>query len=249
MNDKQARERAVRIGQKQEVIIYRFIMKDTIEEKIYHRQLFKQFMSHKILQNPEFREFFRKSDLKDLFEMPDEIRNPMKRKRPVKTILQRLIEKQKKVESENTPTAITYNIPVEKVRVSRKMRKRDRKFRRYYEKIKREFKTYENIQQGSKIRNTTLGVELEEKTNNKMEKMFIDKLFLGDEIGLTKVHHDVADYRVTTKEMENEMLQNANEIASKAIKKLLEGRNKYFTGEGESNIYIYIYIIRYYKRK
>ena len=47
-----------------------------------------------------------------------------------------------------------------------------------------------------------------------MEKMFIDKLFLGDEIGFTKVHHDVADYRVTMKELENEMLQNANEIAS-----------------------------------
>ena len=140
MNDKQARERAVRIGQKQEVIIYRFIMKDTIKEKIYHRQLFKQFMSPKILQNPEFREFFRKSDLKDLFEMPDEIRNPMKHKKPVKTILQRLIEKQKKVESEHTPIATTYNIPVEIVRVIRKMRKRDRKFRRYYEKIKREFK-------------------------------------------------------------------------------------------------------------
>ena len=37
--DVQARERAWRIGQKREVVIYRFITSGTIEEKVYHRQV------------------------------------------------------------------------------------------------------------------------------------------------------------------------------------------------------------------
>lgn len=35
----QARERAWRIGQKREVVIYRLITSGTIEEKVYHRQV------------------------------------------------------------------------------------------------------------------------------------------------------------------------------------------------------------------
>jgi DNA excision repair protein ERCC-6 len=37
MNDLQATDRALRIGQKRDVTIYRFIVDDSIEEKIYHR--------------------------------------------------------------------------------------------------------------------------------------------------------------------------------------------------------------------
>ena len=37
--DVQARERAWRIGQKREVVIYRLITSGTIEEKVYHRQV------------------------------------------------------------------------------------------------------------------------------------------------------------------------------------------------------------------
>ena len=37
MVDIQATDRALRIGQQREVAIYRFIVDDTIEEKIYHR--------------------------------------------------------------------------------------------------------------------------------------------------------------------------------------------------------------------
>lgn len=49
MVDVQATERALRIGQKREVTIYRFVVDDTIEEKIYHRQIFKKFMADKVL--------------------------------------------------------------------------------------------------------------------------------------------------------------------------------------------------------
>merc|ERR1712093_336923 len=50
--DIQARERAWRLGQKKEVTIYRLMTAGTIEEKIYHRQIFKQFLTNKILKDP-----------------------------------------------------------------------------------------------------------------------------------------------------------------------------------------------------
>ena len=46
--DMQARERAWRIGQKREVTVYRLITSGTIEEKVYHRQIYKQFLTNKV---------------------------------------------------------------------------------------------------------------------------------------------------------------------------------------------------------
>eukprot|EP00349_Pseudokeronopsis_sp_Brazil_P010367 CAMPEP_0202980174 /NCGR_PEP_ID=MMETSP1396-20130829/86143_1 /ASSEMBLY_ACC=CAM_ASM_000872 /TAXON_ID= /ORGANISM="Pseudokeronopsis sp., Strain Brazil" /LENGTH=269 /DNA_ID=CAMNT_0049719973 /DNA_START=448 /DNA_END=1258 /DNA_ORIENTATION=- len=68
--DVQATERALRIGQKREVAIYRFVVDDTIEEKIYHRQIFKKYLSDKILQDPSKRRLFEKSNLHELFDPP-----------------------------------------------------------------------------------------------------------------------------------------------------------------------------------
>lgn len=45
----QARERAWRIGQQKEVTVYRLITGGTIEEKVYHRQVYKQFLTNKVL--------------------------------------------------------------------------------------------------------------------------------------------------------------------------------------------------------
>ena len=46
--DMQARERAWRIGQSRPVTIYRLITSGTIEEKVYHRQIYKQFLTNKV---------------------------------------------------------------------------------------------------------------------------------------------------------------------------------------------------------
>ncbi|KKY15630.1 putative dna repair protein rhp26 [Phaeomoniella chlamydospora] len=70
--DLQARERAWRLGQKREVTIYRLMTAGTIEEKIYHRQIFKQFLTNKILRDPKQRQTFHMSDLHDLFSLGDE---------------------------------------------------------------------------------------------------------------------------------------------------------------------------------
>lgn len=69
--DVQARERAWRLGQKRDVLIYRLMTAGTIEEKIYHRQIFKQFLTNKILQDPKQRRFFKMNDLHDLFTLDD----------------------------------------------------------------------------------------------------------------------------------------------------------------------------------
>src|SRR6201999_1383557 len=70
--DIQARERAWRLGQKREVEIYRLMTAGTIEEKIYHRQIFKQFLTNKILKDPKQRQTFQLKDLHDLFSLGNE---------------------------------------------------------------------------------------------------------------------------------------------------------------------------------
>ncbi|KAI1935954.1 DNA repair protein rhp26 [Ophidiomyces ophidiicola] len=67
--DLQARERAWRLGQKREVTIYRLMTAGTIEEKIYHRQIFKQFLTNKILRDSKQRQTFQMGDLHDLFTL------------------------------------------------------------------------------------------------------------------------------------------------------------------------------------
>ncbi|QLQ82578.1 hypothetical protein HG537_0H03410 [Torulaspora globosa] len=70
--DMQARERAWRIGQKREVSIYRLMVAGSIEEKIYHRQIFKQFLTNKILSDPKQKRFFKINELHDLFSLGGE---------------------------------------------------------------------------------------------------------------------------------------------------------------------------------
>ncbi|KAI0180328.1 SNF2 family N-terminal domain-containing protein [Hypoxylon sp. FL1284] len=67
--DVQARERAWRLGQKKEVTIYRLMTAGTIEEKIFHRQIFKQFLSNKVLKDPKQRTTFHLHDMHDLFTL------------------------------------------------------------------------------------------------------------------------------------------------------------------------------------
>jgi len=69
--DAQARERAWRIGQKKDVTVYRLITSGTIEEKMFHRQIFKHYLTNKILADPKQRMQFKYSDMRDLFTLGD----------------------------------------------------------------------------------------------------------------------------------------------------------------------------------
>lgn len=46
-----------------------FIYKGTIEEKIYHRQIFKTFLTNKILKDPKQQRFFKSNDMHELFTL------------------------------------------------------------------------------------------------------------------------------------------------------------------------------------
>lgn len=67
--DAQARERAWRLGQTKPVTIYRFVCAGTIEEKIYHRQIFKQALTNRVLADPKQRRLFTRSELAELFTL------------------------------------------------------------------------------------------------------------------------------------------------------------------------------------
>ncbi|XP_005992961.3 DNA excision repair protein ERCC-6-like [Latimeria chalumnae] len=70
--DAQAVDRAYRIGQKENVVIYRLITCGTVEEKIYRRQVFKDSLIRQTTgdkKNP-FR-YFTKQELKELFILED----------------------------------------------------------------------------------------------------------------------------------------------------------------------------------
>lgn len=67
--DIQARERSWRLGQKRQVEIYRLMSAGTIEEKIYHRQIFKQFLTNRVLRDPKKQQTFQMTDLHDLFTL------------------------------------------------------------------------------------------------------------------------------------------------------------------------------------
>ncbi|CAF4505336.1 unnamed protein product, partial [Rotaria sp. Silwood2] len=85
--DMQARERAWRIGQTKNVTIYRLLTSGTIEEKIYHRQIFKQFLTNRVLQDPKQRRFFKSNDLHELFRYDDDNNNDSDDERTETSIL------------------------------------------------------------------------------------------------------------------------------------------------------------------
>ena len=75
--DSQARERCWRIGQERDVVIYRLITMGTIEEKMYHRQIFKHFLANKILKDPKQQRFFKSKDMHDLFTLTGTLSVPI----------------------------------------------------------------------------------------------------------------------------------------------------------------------------
>ena len=71
--DSQSKERCYRLGQQRDVTIYRLIVRGSIEEKIYQRQIYKQFLTDKVLKDPNSSRCFSEKDLKNLFSLSDEV--------------------------------------------------------------------------------------------------------------------------------------------------------------------------------
>ncbi|KAJ8906383.1 hypothetical protein NDN08_002876 [Rhodosorus marinus] len=69
--DAQAVDRAYRIGQTRNVLVYRMITCGTIEEKIYKKQVFKGGLAKTATQEERTRGFFSKTELSDVFTLHD----------------------------------------------------------------------------------------------------------------------------------------------------------------------------------
>ncbi|KAL5704507.1 DNA helicase [Ranunculus cassubicifolius] len=70
--DNQSVDRAYRIGQMKDVIVYRLMTCGTIEEKIYKMQVFKGGLFKTATENKEQTKYFSQQDLRELFSLPKE---------------------------------------------------------------------------------------------------------------------------------------------------------------------------------
>eukprot|EP00042_Codosiga_hollandica_P056423 m.812556 g.812556 ORF g.812556 m.812556 type:complete len:1399 (+) comp59344_c0_seq2:163-4359(+) len=69
--DAQAVDRAYRLGQKKDVVIYRLVTCGTVEEKIYRRQIFKNTLSKAATQSSKPLAYFTRQELRALFVLDD----------------------------------------------------------------------------------------------------------------------------------------------------------------------------------
>ncbi|XP_022632577.1 protein CHROMATIN REMODELING 24 isoform X2 [Vigna radiata var. radiata] len=70
--DNQSVDRAYRIGQKKDVIVYRLMTCGTVEEKIYRKQVYKGGLFKTATEKKEQIRYFSQQDLKELFSLPKE---------------------------------------------------------------------------------------------------------------------------------------------------------------------------------
>ncbi|KAI4383534.1 hypothetical protein MLD38_009361 [Melastoma candidum] len=70
--DNQSVDRAYRIGQKKDVIVYRLMTCGTVEEKIYRKQVFKGGLFKSATEHKEQMRYFSQQDLRELFSLPKE---------------------------------------------------------------------------------------------------------------------------------------------------------------------------------
>ncbi|KAK8951942.1 ATP-dependent DNA helicase DDM1 [Platanthera zijinensis] len=68
--DNQSVDRAYRIGQNRDVLVYRLMTCATVEEKIYKMQVFKGGLFRTATEQKEQTRYFSQKDIRDLFELP-----------------------------------------------------------------------------------------------------------------------------------------------------------------------------------
>lgn len=98
--DQQALERSWRVGQTKEVTVYRLMTSGTIEEKMYHRQIFKTFLTNKILKDPRQSRFFKSNELHELFKLGPEYSETIARMRREEMRARRLKKRKQQLYTE-----------------------------------------------------------------------------------------------------------------------------------------------------
>ena len=69
--DNQSVDRAYRIGQTKDVVVYRLVTCGTVEEKIYRKQVFKGGLSKTSTEEGDTFRYFSQGDITDLFSAGD----------------------------------------------------------------------------------------------------------------------------------------------------------------------------------
>ena len=70
-SDDQAVDRAYRIGQKKDVVVYRLMTCSTVEEKVYGRQVFKSGLAKMFMKKSSQERYISRDEMKALFTLED----------------------------------------------------------------------------------------------------------------------------------------------------------------------------------
>jgi hypothetical protein len=71
--DNQAVDRSYRIGQRKNVVVYRLISCETIEEKIYRKQVFKNTLSKNVQEKSNQYRYFNDAELREMLSLPEDV--------------------------------------------------------------------------------------------------------------------------------------------------------------------------------
>lgn len=71
--DNQAVDRCYRIGQCKNVVVYRLISCETIEEKIYRKQVFKNTLSKNVQEKSNQYRYFNDAELREMLSLPEDV--------------------------------------------------------------------------------------------------------------------------------------------------------------------------------
>ncbi|KAJ3156252.1 DNA excision repair protein ERCC-6-like [Geranomyces michiganensis] len=85
--DAQAVDRAYRVGQQRDVVVYRLLTCGTMEEKVYRNQIRKDYLAKTAMESGNHTRYFKQSELKDMFILGDTQRSEtqqfLSRRRPL----------------------------------------------------------------------------------------------------------------------------------------------------------------------
>ena len=170
MIDVQARERAWRIGQERQVTIYRLLTTGTVEEKIYHRQIFKQYLTNKILKNPKQRRFFKTNDLYELFRLGNDEKRTESSDIFAGTNSEVKLDKKKKKKKskDKNKTDDPFKLPPEKIEELRE------KAKRLSEMISSKFNGNSNENSSSSSNEIDKLASSKKEENNKTKGVFVE---------------------------------------------------------------------------
>jgi DNA excision repair protein ERCC-6 len=225
--DLQALERAWRLGQKRDVTVYRLMTSGTIEEKMYHRQIFKQFLSNKILKDPRQRRFFKSNELYELFKLGAEYNTVRKKFVEEKEEKKPKKKKVKKPVTETGAIFAAFQNEIPRMKKRQKGQEEIEKEKAEEERKKQEAEEKRLRKEAKKdqlYRVEDLKLQEEEEKDEKDETFILKALFDRTDGLKSMFNHDaIFGSDVVEKQI---VEQEAHKIAKKAAHELKRSREK-----------------------